>query len=179
MVEFTELSAAALAGDFHYLGDSPVPGQTQAFPDPERELDLNKATFVALAQVRANIRRFLHFADESARTAGLTSISYQALLAVAGCPEGTYPTIKYLAGTLLLKHNSVCGLVDRLEKQKLLKRMTDPNDRRCVILFLTDKGRVLVEEVAERNAEKLMEMRPSAAAVADELETLMMHAAKA
>lgn len=52
-----------------------------------------------------------------------------------------------LADVLELQPISLVRLLDRLVEQKLLERRADPNDRRANRLFLTAKGRRLVDDL--------------------------------
>ena len=49
-----------------------------------------------------------------------------------------------LAQRLLVTKGNVCGLIDRLEKASLVKRRTDPADRRANRLILTKDGSALL-----------------------------------
>jgi DNA-binding MarR family transcriptional regulator len=54
----------------------------------------------------------------------------------------------------------ITRLVDKLEKQKLVKRMPSPTDRRINKVFLTDNGRVLESltmQVAEQTMHEALE----------------------
>lgn len=42
---------------------------------------------------------------------------------------------------------SITRLVDRLEKEDLVERRNDPNDRRLNLIFLTKKGKAIKKEV--------------------------------
>lgn len=53
--------------------------------------------------------------------------------------------IKSLAETLDIDSSAITGLVDRLEKEKLVARQVDSEDRRALRVFLTGKGRKLAE----------------------------------
>jgi DNA-binding MarR family transcriptional regulator len=45
---------------------------------------------------------------------------------------------------------TIQGVIQRLEARKLIERGPDPNDRRCTILRLTDKGKALaVDAIAQ------------------------------
>ena len=59
---------------------------------------------------------------------------HQLLLQVAGAPENTAVTISYAAERLGLKHNSTVELVDRSEREGLLERRADVDDKRRAIL---------------------------------------------
>lgn len=54
-------------------------------------------------------------------------------------------SVKDIAFRVELDSSAITGLVDRLEKESLVERKDDPNDRRGTRIFLTDKGRELAE----------------------------------
>lgn len=48
-----------------------------------------------------------------------------------------------------IENSSLTTMVDRLEKEELVKRGPDPQDRRVIRLFITDRGRDLAERVLD------------------------------
>jgi DNA-binding MarR family transcriptional regulator len=113
-----------------------------------------------LAGFRFELRRFLHFSECAALEAGLHPQQHQLLLQVAGAPEAASVTIAYAAERLGLKHNSAVELVDRSEREGLLKRAVDAGDRRRAILQLTRKGKQVMRQLAGDHARELNEMAP-------------------
>ena len=103
-------------------------------------IDLTLSEYRALAQFRCQIRRFLHFSEEQARSYGLEPQQHQLLLAIKGLPEDAHPTIRELAERLQLKHHSTVELVDRLAKHGYVSRTAATEDRRQVIVHLTRAG---------------------------------------
>ncbi|AXC10793.1 Transcriptional regulator, MarR family [Acidisarcina polymorpha] len=101
---------------------------------------------------------------------GLQPQQHQLLLQIAGAPAGATTTIAYAAGRLGLRHNSVVELVDRSEKQRLLKRVEDQADRRRVLLRLTRKGERLLLQLADEHASELHDMAPRLASVLHRIE---------
>ncbi|MGB6692252.1 MAG: MarR family transcriptional regulator [Terracidiphilus sp.] len=114
----------------------------------------------ALAEFRYQLRRFLLFSECAALEAGLQPQQHQLLLQVAGAPENTAVTISYAAERLALKHNSAVELVDRSEREGLLKRRADVDDKRRAILCVTRKGRLLLGRLAGDHAKELNELAP-------------------
>ena len=108
--------------------------------------DLSTADYRALAEIRYQIRHFLHFSEQAAREAGLVPQQHQLLLALKGLPAGRKATISELAERLQLRHHSTVELVDRLVERGLIKRVRDGADQRRVIVHLTPQG----EEVLRR-----------------------------
>ncbi len=60
-----------------------------------------------------------------------------------------------LAGTvaeaLKVRPSTATGIVDRLVRQGLVDRQRDPEDRRCVRIYLTENGREVIGEIRQRN----------------------------
>jgi len=114
----------------------------------------------ALALFRYTLRKFLEFSQDAARGVGLTPQQHQALLSIIGYPERDTITIGELAERMLLKHHSTVELVDRLVEFGLVKRSTDPADRRRVLLVLTAKARKLLTSLSAAHLEELRRFRP-------------------
>ena len=113
-----------------------------------------------LAEFRYELRRFLLFSESAALEAGLQPQQHQLLLQVAGAPENTAVTISYAAERLALKHNSTVELVDRSEREGLLERRADADDKRRAILRVTRKGRLLLGRLTDDHAKELNELAP-------------------
>jgi DNA-binding MarR family transcriptional regulator len=60
--------------------------------------------------------------------------------------DGLY--VKSLAERLIIDSSAITGLVDRLEKENLVERRVDPEDRRAFRIFLTEKGRNLANTIS-------------------------------
>ncbi len=116
------------------------------------------ALIPTLAEFRYALRIFLHFSESAALHAGLQPQQHQLLLQVAGASETV--TIAYAAERLGLKHNSVVELVDRSEREGLLARTADPEDKRRAILQVTRKGREILARLSGDHARELQEMAP-------------------
>jgi DNA-binding MarR family transcriptional regulator len=113
-----------------------------------------------LAEFRFELRRFLLFSECAALEAGLQPQQHQLLLQVAGAPENTVVTIAYAAERLGLKHNSTVELVDRSEREGLVERKADIDDKRRAILRITRKGRSVLGRLAGDHAKELNELAP-------------------
>lgn len=113
-----------------------------------------------LAEFRFELRRFLQFSEGASLEAGLHPQQHQLLLQVAGAAEGTAVTIAYAANRLGLKHNSTVELVDRSEREDLIERAADKDDKRRAILRLTRKGRQVLHKLSGDHARELNEMAP-------------------
>jgi DNA-binding MarR family transcriptional regulator len=65
-------------------------------------------------------------------------------LRISGPPYQLSPT--RLAKGLMLSSAGITSRIDRLERRGLVRRLDDPDDRRGVIIELTDQGRDVVDE---------------------------------
>ena len=101
---------------------------------------LEDEDFRTLAAVRAAIRGFAHFTEEVVQGAGLTPQQHQVLVSLCAAESGEL-SIGELAKTLMLRHHSVSGLADRLEALGLVDRARSKDDRRVVVLRLTDEAK--------------------------------------
>jgi DNA-binding MarR family transcriptional regulator len=57
------------------------------------------------------------------------------------------------SGTLMLTSSGTTKRLDRLERAGLIARSPDPDDRRGVVITLTDEGRALIDAVTEAHLE--------------------------
>lgn len=114
----------------------------------------------SLADFRYELRRFYQFSEHAALKEGVQTKQYQLLLQVAGAPPEATVTIAYAAERMGLKHNSMVELVDRSEKQGLLVRKDDTQDRRRTLLKVTRKGQNLLNRLASQHARELTELAP-------------------
>jgi DNA-binding MarR family transcriptional regulator len=117
------------------------------------------AEYRALAQFRYALRRFLHFSDEAARSAGLTPAQHQLLLAIKGAPGGEPPTLGVVAELLQLKLHSTGELVERAAANGLVTRTTDPADHRRVLLDLAPRGEELLADLTRLHREEVRRFR--------------------
>ena len=113
-----------------------------------------------LADFRCELRKFIQFSERAALEAGLQPQQHQLLLQIAGASAEAAVTIAYVADRLGLRHNSAVELVGRTEQEDLLRRKEDPSDRRRALLYLTAKGRRLLEELSEFHAQELNDRAP-------------------
>ncbi len=132
--------------------------------------DLQTANYQALAEFRYQIRRFLHFSEQTARKTGLEPQHHQLMLAVKGAGEQTEPRIAYLAERLQLQHHSVVELVDRLAKRGLIQRTRSQEDRREVHVKLTPRGERILKQLTLDHG---VELRTAAPALIAALKKVM------
>jgi DNA-binding MarR family transcriptional regulator len=132
----------------------------QASEDPGKPfLMLEDEDYRTLAAVRAAIRGFAHFTEEVVKAAGLKPQQHQVLVALRAA-EGGELSVGELAKILMLRHHSVSGLADRLEALGLVDRARSKDDRRIVVLRLTDKARELMSSLSLTHRDELRRIRP-------------------
>jgi len=117
--------------------------------------------FRALAEFRYQIRQFLNGSEQAARTAGLEPQQYLFLLALRGLPAGRPATIRELAERMQLRHHSAVEMVNRLERQQLLRRERSRADRREVILHLTPRAEKILSRLARQRIAELRTAAPA------------------
>jgi len=122
---------------------------------------LAQSDFEHLLELRTGLRRFIRWSEEQAKAAGLTPAKHQLLLAIRGHPDPAGPTISELADYLVLRHHSAVGLVDRAERDGLVKRMPDPDNRSVVRVTLTPAGAAKLELLAEAHMEEIAHLAPT------------------
>jgi len=133
----------------------------------------NDSIIQTLAEFRYELRRFLHFSEHSAINAGLHPKQHQLLLQIAGAPGKAEVTVAYASERLGIKHNSAVELVDRSQREGLLKRAADPTDKRRARLRITRKGKLILGRLAGDHVRELSEMAPKLAIA---LEHIKLHA---
>jgi DNA-binding MarR family transcriptional regulator len=121
---------------------------------------LTESQYAALADFRYQLRRYLRYMEEHARSNGQHPQQYQLLLAIKGLPKGQAPTIAALAERMQLNHNSLVELVNRCERRGLLRREPTKTDRRCVLLAITSKGDGVLRHQASASRQELLTIGP-------------------
>jgi DNA-binding MarR family transcriptional regulator len=121
---------------------------------------LTQPDYQSLAELRYQIRRFLHFSEQAARDAGLEPRQHQLMLALKGLPRGVRPRVGELAERLQIEHHSAVELVNRLAAGGLVRRRAG-HDRREVLLALTPKGERVLRELSLHHKAELRMQGPA------------------
>jgi len=116
--------------------------------------------YQSLAELRYQIRRFVHFSEQAVREAGLEPKQHQLLLAIKGLRQGARPRVVELATRLQIQHHSAVELVNRLEIRGYVRRERKGRDRREVLLRLTPKGERILRELSLHHRDELRRMGP-------------------
>lgn len=81
---------------------------------------------------------------------GTTRVQWIALFYIGKAGEISQ---KELSDYMDIKESSMVRLIDRMEKEELVERRKDSEDRRITKIILTDKGKFLKEELMPRGQE--------------------------
>jgi DNA-binding MarR family transcriptional regulator len=100
----------------------------------ECAVSLIRTGSLLVAELNSRFRRF-----------GLTGSTFNVLMILDGAPEPLSP--HELGERLLVTRGTVTGLLDTLQKQALITRIPHPEDRRMLLIELTDAGRALLRRV--------------------------------
>src|SRR3954451_16241711 len=123
---------------------------TQSTNSPTAEQADNAACISALLAAEGRINGQL---AGLYRKHGITGAGFNVLVILA---EADHPLTPHEIGEQrLVTRGTVPGVLDSLEKRKLLKRENHPRDRRMLEVFITDDGRELLAKVLpdQRQAE--------------------------
>lgn len=112
----------------------------------------------ALAAYGRSIAHLARLVESS--LGGLTLSAYRILSLVAAGNERS----SQIAGRLALARPTVSNAVDQLVERGLVNRGANPDDRRAVVLTVTDEGRAAIAEADRLIAERL---RPTFERLAD------------
>lgn len=117
--------------------------------------------YQVLAELRYEIRRFLHFSEKAARAAGLEPHQHQFMVALKGLPGNVRPLVGKLAERLQIQQHSAVELANRLEAGGYIQRLRSEKDRREVLLVLTPKGEKVLQKLALSHKSELRERGPA------------------
>ncbi len=109
--------------------------------------EITHSEYQSLAEFRYQLRRFLHFSEQAARSVGLEPQQHQLLLALKGLPHGRTATVSELAERLRIQHHSTVELINRMVDRNLLERSRDESDQRRVIIHLTPYGEEVLRKL--------------------------------
>lgn len=125
--------------------------------------------YASLARFRFILRRFLAFSAAEARAAGLEPRQHQLLLSLGALSPKVRPTIGALADQLMIRHHSAVELVSRMEKQGLVRRERDDDDRRVVLVRMERRGRHLLRRLSQAHRHELHTTGPALVAALEKV----------
>jgi len=139
--------------------------------ETKRPIQLNDSEYIALAEFRYQLRRYLRHMEEEARANGHHPQQYQLLLAIKGLPPPRTPTVSVLAERMQMNHNSLVELADRCEQRGFIRRIrSSGTDRRKVALAITSAGEAMMKQQASASRQELQMIGP---VLVDSLQRLM------
>jgi DNA-binding MarR family transcriptional regulator len=113
-------------------------GTTRTFDSPEQEVFLN---------LWRTYDRLRALEDELFGKYDLTAQQYNALRLLRAEHPGGMRTLA-LASRLVSRSPDITRLVDKLVQRSLVRRQSDPDNRRVVLVLITDEGLQLLRELA-------------------------------
>ena len=96
-----------------------------------------------MALVRTG-ERLLACIDQALRHQRLSRAGREALAILDGAGQPLSPTV--IAERLIVTTASVTSLLDTLERRGLVEREPDPDDRRRLLIMITQEGRAIVDQ---------------------------------
>lgn len=120
---------------------------------------MKKQQYEALSDFRYQLRRFLHFSEEVAKTEGLTPLQYLLLLHIEGFPGRSWATVGEIAERLQMKHHGTVALLTRCEALGLVVRKKSVVDRRRVEVHLLAEGQRRLARLAALHEAELRSLK--------------------
>jgi DNA-binding MarR family transcriptional regulator len=115
------------------------PAETRRFDSPQQE------AYLALWRTYDRLRAL---EDELFARFELTAQQYNLLRLLRAAWPFLQPTLS-LADRLVSRAPDVTRMIDKLEQRKLLTRTRSKEDRRTVLVAITDRGSALLDKIAE------------------------------
>src|SRR3954447_18646540 len=122
--------------------------QTMSSPSPERLGTWRLYFEAAMALIDV-------LGTEMESDAGIPMRWYDVLIHLEDTPDGL--RMKDLAEGILYSKSGFTNVVDRMEKEGLVARVRPENDRRSILVVLTDTGRAKMEEARRGHRQALDE----------------------
>jgi len=135
----------------NFMNTSHVPGKRKSGQDhvdsfleeiaPDLPDDLDLTVEGIVERVQGINRRIKRMHDETLDQLGLTMSDWHVLTALRWGGEPHRRKAGELARRADLTSGAMTSRLDALEREGLVRRLRDPDDRRSVLVELTDKGR--------------------------------------
>lgn len=90
------------------------------------------------------------------RPYGLTTATFNVLIVLLGASRSLSPC--EIGEQLSVTRGTVTGLLDSLERQRLVRRRPHPEDRRMLLIELTDEGRALLQRLLPEHYRGMADM---------------------
>jgi DNA-binding MarR family transcriptional regulator len=147
-----------------------------------RQMEEQPPVFACRALVRAAFL-FTNSPSRPYHALGL-NVSQADVLATIGRAEGMALTCSEIAEATVITKGGITGIVDRLEARGLVQRVASREDRRSILIHLTDKGvevcNDLYREIPRTNQETLAKaLKPEQIKQLSKLLTLLVRSLEA
>jgi DNA-binding MarR family transcriptional regulator len=122
-----------------------IPVNPEKTPTPRTQLDDHQlATWRAFLRAHSTMLRRISRDLEAAALPPLAW--YDVLATLSDAPEQRLRQVE-IAEQVLLSNSGLSRLIDRIEDQGLVERVSCPSDRRAFFVCLTDAGREMLERM--------------------------------
>jgi MarR family transcriptional regulator, organic hydroperoxide resistance regulator len=112
----------------------------------EYEEELLRDAQLIEQQVSFIRRTLLRAFDPDKRRISLTSPQMQALAILTQAPQTEGMALKELSELMGLAQSTVSGIAERLEQKRLVRRLTDPADRRRTRIEVTERVKIYMQQ---------------------------------
>lgn len=128
-----------------------------------QELGLRKPIFLLPHEVLLNIYYTASYvkkeADDFFRSFGLTDVQFNVLMLLQHQSDSESGLSQaQISDMMLVNRANITTLIDRMEKAGLVCRTAAAGDRRCNIIVMTDKARLLMQQVEPLYAHRIQEI---------------------
>lgn len=121
--------------------------------------DIEKHSFESVALLEKELRYISHLIKQKGREIlSNYTITPPQFVALQWLHESGDMTIGDLSTKMYLAFSTTTDLVDRMEKNDLVQRVRDENDRRVVRIHLLSEGERIIEEVIEKRQNYLRDI---------------------
>ena len=121
--------------------------------------DNSKHSFESVASMEKELRYISHLIKQKGREIlSNYTITPPQFVALQWLHESGDMTIGDLSNKMYLAFSTTTDLVDRMEKNELVQRVRDEQDRRVVRIHLLPEGERIIQEVIEKSQNYLREL---------------------
>lgn len=119
---------------------------------------VSQTNYETLAAFRFELRRFLNFSEQAAKTLGMTPQQHQSLLAIRAAPARML-AIGDLAEQLFVQPHTASELAERMIALGWLERHSAPEDKRRVLLGLTQQSEEMLGKMSKTHRDEVLRIR--------------------
>ena len=103
--------------------------------------ELSLKLFVVLTRALDAVKKSI---ERDIRTYGMNPTEFAVLELIYNKGE---QTVQKIGEKVLIASSSITYVVDKLEKKELLRRTPNPEDRRIILVSITEEGRKMMDEI--------------------------------